>query len=137
MPMVAKTDREYRAMKWGKDALKIAKSSLDYIKDLDTRLKNAADVRKEVYTQPLGVTTPPPTTTPGVPLDVLNTAAQMAKGIQEAAQEAVREAMDDVKQQANSAAYEAAFKAAATVSKGQFIGAGIPVSTPPPPYGGR
>jgi len=36
------TDRQYRAMKWAKDALKIATASLDYIRNLDQRLHGAA-----------------------------------------------------------------------------------------------
>jgi hypothetical protein len=45
-----KTDREYRAMNWARDALKTAKSATDYVRGLDNRLRNAsqahADVRK-------------------------------------------------------------------------------------------
>lgn len=36
------SDREFRAMKWAKDALRMARSATDYIKDLDYRLRAAA-----------------------------------------------------------------------------------------------
>merc|ERR1719454_782359 len=36
------SDREFRAMKWAMDAMVIAKSATDYVKDLDNRLRNAA-----------------------------------------------------------------------------------------------
>eukprot|EP00443_Scrippsiella_acuminata_P119972 CAMPEP_0115626940 /NCGR_PEP_ID=MMETSP0272-20121206/28607_1 /TAXON_ID=71861 /ORGANISM="Scrippsiella trochoidea, Strain CCMP3099" /LENGTH=386 /DNA_ID=CAMNT_0003063319 /DNA_START=13 /DNA_END=1173 /DNA_ORIENTATION=+ len=36
------TDREYRSMKWAKDALRIATASLDYVRNLDQRLHGAA-----------------------------------------------------------------------------------------------
>merc|ERR1719240_2330472 len=42
-----RTDREFRAMKWAKDALKMAKSATDYIKDLDFRLRSAAKAHAE------------------------------------------------------------------------------------------
>lgn len=38
----AQSDREFRAMKWAMDAMTIAKSATDYVKDLDSRLRNAA-----------------------------------------------------------------------------------------------
>merc|ERR1719171_2592979 len=45
VPMPGKpqqSDREFRAMKWAMDAMTIAKSATDYVKDLDSRLRNAA-----------------------------------------------------------------------------------------------
>merc|ERR1719163_2735139 len=36
------SDREFRAMKWAMDAMTIAKSATDYVKDLDSRLRSAA-----------------------------------------------------------------------------------------------
>ena len=36
------SDREFRAMKWSMDAMTIAKGATDYVKDLDMRLRNAA-----------------------------------------------------------------------------------------------
>lgn len=45
VPMPGKpqqSDREFRAMKWAMDAMTIARSATDYVKDLDGRLRNAA-----------------------------------------------------------------------------------------------
>merc|ERR1719378_1097889 len=58
-----RTDREFRAMKWAKDALNIAKSATDYIKDLDFRLRNAAQAHANALAPnlvPGMVATPPP-----------------------------------------------------------------------------
>merc|ERR1719201_1564739 len=41
------TDREFRAMKWAMDAMTIAKGATDYIKDLDMRLRNAAQAHAD------------------------------------------------------------------------------------------
>ena len=37
-----RTDREFRAMKWAKDALEVATGATNYIRDLDQRLRKAA-----------------------------------------------------------------------------------------------
>jgi len=47
------SDREFRAMKWSMDAMTIAKGATDYIKDLDQRLRNAAQAHAEAL-EPTG-----------------------------------------------------------------------------------
>merc|ERR1719421_2057490 len=91
------TDRSFRAMKWAKDALKIAKASTDYIRDLDIRLRNAAEAHAEalapdlMHARAMAATSPPPTHNVG-PIDMAKTAAAMAGALATAAQNAIAQA---------------------------------------------
>merc|ERR1719316_1198392 len=91
-----RTDREFRAMKWAKDALKIAQHSQNYIRDLDQRLRNAAVAHANALAPDLmpdnvkaGGFPPPPSADSGPqPVDIASTAESMAKSIATAAKEA-------------------------------------------------
>ena len=115
-----KTDKEYRAMTWAKDALKIAKSPVDYVQDLDKRLRTAAEIRSAILSQPLpsAMTTPMPVSTTPPPYDLAKAVATMAASIAEAAKEAVKTAVEQMESQAKTAAEQAAQKAAMTVATG-------------------
>merc|ERR1719158_459319 len=91
------TDRSFRAMKWAKDALKIAKASTDYIRDLDMRLRNAAEAHANALAPDLMharamAGTPPPPVHPVGPIDMAKTAATMAGALATAAQNAIAQA---------------------------------------------
>jgi carbonic anhydrase len=113
-----RTDREFRAMKWAKDALAIAQHSQSYIRDLDTRLRNAAiahanalapDLMPEHVKQGLP---PPDATEAGVePIDMAKTAESMAKSIATAAKEAIADATRQISIEAKAAAAVAAKEA--------------------------
>jgi len=47
-------DREFKAMKWSMNAMNIAKSSINYIADLDSRLRNAAAAHAKALAPELG-----------------------------------------------------------------------------------
>jgi hypothetical protein len=65
-PHTEHTEREMRTMAWAVDAMKTAKDSTDYIKDLDSRLRNAAQANAAMLAPHLEVPGQPekmPTTT--------------------------------------------------------------------------
>merc|ERR1719454_1701609 len=80
------TDRSFRAMKWAKDALKIAKASTDYIRDLDVRLRNAAEAHANalapdlMHARAMAGTTPPPVVQV-TPIDMAKTSESMANAL--------------------------------------------------------
>mmetsp|Transcript_75172 Transcript_75172/g.164000 ORF Transcript_75172/g.164000 Transcript_75172/m.164000 type:complete len:164 (+) Transcript_75172:66-557(+) len=49
MPPADKADSQLRAMKWSRDALRVATASLDYVKNLDQRLHSAAEAQAEAF----------------------------------------------------------------------------------------
>merc|ERR550537_38053 len=88
------TDRSFRAMKWAKDALKIAKASTDYIRDLDIRLRNAAEAHAQALAPDLMHAramrnTPAPPVVQTTPIDMAKTATAMAGALATAAQGAI------------------------------------------------
>merc|ERR1719478_1497376 len=96
-----RTDREFRAMKWAKDALTVATSATDYIKDLDQRLRKAALAHARDLTDMVQPAAPPTASPTGMPggmpggpsaMDIEKTAAHMAQSINEAASSAIAEA---------------------------------------------
>merc|ERR1719217_444440 len=122
------TDRSFRAMKWAKDALKIAKASTDYIRDLDIRLRNAAEAHAEalapdlMHARAMAATPPPPTHNVG-PIDMAKTAAAMAGALATAAQNAIAQAAGALTIEAKQAA---AVQAAAAANS-------VPIATVAPP----
>merc|ERR1719453_38580 len=84
-----RTDREFQAMKWAKDALKLSKTASDYVYNLDTRLQKAARAHVDALAPDLGVAPATPAPKAAVkevsPVDMAKTAATMAKAIAQAA----------------------------------------------------
>jgi carbonic anhydrase len=121
-------DREYKAMKWSMDAMDIAKKSVDYVKNLDMRLRLAAqahadalDPRRDV---PPGETTMMYSTTPPLgnhmmcPKEMEDTATSMARTLAEDANEVVAQAKTDIMDTARTVAFSAANEAAKMVATG-------------------
>merc|ERR1719160_2198397 len=114
------TDRSFRAMKWAKDALKIAKASTDYIRDLDIRLRNAAEAHAEalapdlMHARAMAATSPPPVHNVG-PIDMAKTAATMAGALATAARNAIAQAAGALTIEAKQAAAVQAAAAANSV----------------------
>jgi hypothetical protein len=122
------TDRSFRAMKWAKDALKIAKASTDYIRDLDIRLRNAAEAHANALAPDLMharamANTPPPQSHASGPIDMAKTATAMANTLATAAQNAINVAAQTLTAEAKQAA---AVQAAAAANS-------VPVVTLAPP----
>lgn len=119
-----RTDREFRAMKWARDALKIAKSSTDYIRDLDFRLRAAAQAHADALTPnliPELLPTPPPIVGKEggpAPSEMAATAASMTTVIAGAAKEAIAQASKQIAVEVKAAAIEAAKEAAKVVKEG-------------------
>merc|ERR1719378_1254734 len=87
-----RTDREFRAMKWAKDALNIAQASTAYVRDLDTRLRNAAiahanALAPDLMPEHVKAGAPPPGAGPEgtKPIDIAKTAEGMTDAIAKAA----------------------------------------------------
>lgn len=122
------TDRSFRAMKWAKDALKIAKASTDYIRDLDIRLRNAAEAHANalapdlMHARAMANTPPPPAHDIG-PIDMAKTATAMANKLAISAQTAIASAAQQLTVEAQQAA---AVQAAAAASM-------VPIATIAPP----
>lgn len=132
------SDREFRAMKWAKDALTIAKGATDYVKDLDMRLRNAAQAHAQALQPQLGGTNTNTNQASiggfgGASLDASKpvggnmsmsmqqmeqTAETMTRTIALAAREAVQEASAEIAQQAHDTAMKAAHEAAEMVMYG-------------------
>jgi len=152
------SDREYRAMKWAKDALTIAKASTDYIRDLDQRLRDAAQAHANALApqlEPLTVggqivvpatagapagapplnAMGPPKKGPPQDMDMEKTAETMARALAGAAKQEIEEASQQISEQAKKAAIEAAKEAANMVENGQgnMLAMANSAGTPPPP----
>lgn len=127
-----RTDREFRAMKWATDALKVAKSATDYVKDLDARLRGAAQAHANALAPgftPVHMATPAPMAHQAgapQPIDIAKTAESMAKTIAQAAKQAISSATQQISIEAKSAALSAA-KDAANVAIAGLAPAPAPV----------
>jgi len=135
------SDREFRAMKWSMDAMTIAKGATDYVKDLDMRLRNAAQAHAQALSANLEPITPATkAAVPGQPvgqgapvmgqpqagqplskqqIQMENTAQTMTRAIAEAAREEVESATKVITAKAKEAAINAAREAAMIVNNGQ------------------
>jgi carbonic anhydrase len=135
-----RTDREFRAMKWAKDALEVATGATNYIKDLDQRLRKAALAHARALAPDLAdmISTPaPPTaapTGPGGPSasDIEATASHMAKTISEAAGEAIAEAKAQISAEAKKAADAAAARTAQMIADLPAVSPALQKNAPPP-----
>merc|ERR1719265_1908355 len=132
-----RTDREFRAMKWAKDALAIAQHSQNYVRDLDQRLRNAAIAHANALApdlMPEHVLTgaPPPDAGPGgtQPIDIAKTAEGMTTAIARAAKEAITEATHQISIEAKAAAAAAAKEATAMAAGAMPPIAGAPGAAP-------
>jgi carbonic anhydrase len=135
-----RTDREFRAMKWAKDALEVATGATDYIKDLDQRLRKAALAHARALAPDLTdmISTPPPATPP--PLgpsgpsasDIEATAAHMAQSISEAAGAAIADAKEQIAAEAKKAAAAAAEKTAQMIAELPAVAPALAVNTAAP-----
>lgn len=119
--VATRADREYRSMKWAKDALTVAATSLDYVRNLDQRLHYAARASAVKFTPHLIPLGPAPAPAP-VPVPAPDTAEQaalaMAATIAQATRDAVANATQQIATQAKTAAMQAAMDASALVLKG-------------------
>jgi len=128
------SDREFRAMKWAMDAMTIAKSSTDYIKDLDTRLRNAALAHAEALAAPIeplgeaGAMGPGGAgAAPGMKgaaggygeVHMEKTAETMARALADAARSEIEDASQEISVTAKKAALQAAREAAGMVMTGR------------------
>lgn len=119
-----RTDREFRATQYAKDALKVATSATSYVKDLDQRLRRAALAHARALAPDL--TDLVPTVAPVIKaqdlpeptdeVDVAATAAAMARSISAAASSAIDEAKASIATEARLAAEAAASETAKMVS---------------------
>merc|ERR1719281_589237 len=132
-----RTDREFRAMKWAKDALSIAQHSQNYIRDLDTRLRNAAIAHANALAPDLmpdhvKAGEPPPDAGPAgtQPIDIAKTAEGMTTAIARAAKEAISEATHQISIEAKAAAAAAAKEATALAAGAMPPIAGAPGAAP-------
>jgi len=130
-----RTDREFQAMKWAKDALKLSKTASDYVYNLDNRLQRAARAHVDALAPDLGIIPtkppPPPAVKEVSPVDMAKTAATMAKAIAQAAKEAIHSASEQIAKEAEQAAREAAKEAA--IEAGKDIA--LPTAKPAAPGG--
>jgi len=142
------SDREFRAMKWAMDAMTIAKSATDYVKDLDSRLRNAAQAHANALApqlEPLkvhgqvvvpgnaaqaaqaslgGVPMVDGLPAPGgvpqqSPLQMQKSAETMARTLATAAKEEIEDATREIEKRSKEVALEAAREAANMVMSGQ------------------
>jgi len=135
-----RTDREFRAMKWAKDAMKIATASQDYVRDLDNRLRNAAiahanalapDLMPEAPTKEEQMAKLAALNPPATPIDMAKTAETMAKAIATAAKEAINDAAKQISVEARAAAASAAKEATKMAKQGMPpMPAGAPGGAP-------
>jgi len=129
-----RTDREFQAMKWARDALHLSKTASDYIHGLDRKLQRAAQAHVSALAPDLypdyKVRGPDPEVVkrPSA-VDMTKTAAVMAKAIATAAKQAVADAASKIAREAEQAARDAA-REAATVATENMV-----MPTTPPPLG--
>jgi len=140
------SDREFRAMKWSMDAMTIAKSSVDYIKDLDSRLRNAAQAHADALAPdvvPLNVkgqSAAPASMGRNVgnlqsPEQMEQTARDMAHTLATAARAEIDDANKQISERSKTIAMDAARQAANIVGSGvgDINGYAYAVPTQPPP----
>lgn len=127
------SDREFRAMKWAMDAMTIAKSSTDYVKDLDQRLRRAAEAHANalaIRDEPLkvkgqvgaGLAAPGMVRNLSSPMQMKETARHMARSLAKAAREEIEDAMATISRKSKEVAMESARQAAGIVAGGQGMG---------------
>lgn len=115
VPVIAKnaarSDRDYRSMKWAKDALTISTYALDYVRNLDQRMHAAAQnsavnlAPHIVNVGPLPLPAPAPAPAPATASQL---AAAVAASITQATRAAVTAATAEISQEAKYAAFQAA-----------------------------
>jgi len=121
------TDRDFNAMKWAMDAMAISKNSADYIRDVDARLRNAAQAHADalaprIESHLMTTTTLAPLGEENYlmgPKEMERTAKHMARKLTEAAHEVIQQANQDITKQARAAALAAAREAARMVGTGR------------------
>jgi len=133
-----RTDREFRAMKWAKDALSISNEATAYVKDMDARLRAAAQAHANALAPDLmraavAQTTAPPAPKAASPLDMSKTSAEMAKAIAQAAKTAIADASHQIKVEAQRAAKQAAQEAAQMAAQALPPVSAVPAMLPAPP----
>merc|ERR1719326_221225 len=133
-----RTDREFRAMKWAKDALAISTEATNYVKDMDARLRAAAQAHANALAPDLmrtavAATTAPPAPKAPSPLDMSKTSAEMAKAIAQAAKTAIADASHQIKVEAQRAAKQAAQEAAQMAAQALPPVSAVPAMLPAPP----
>merc|ERR1719409_462595 len=127
------SDREYRAMKWAQDAMKIARHATAYVKDIDSRLRSAAQAHANALAPQLGPLTvhgqvivpgngvqaaeaslrgvptlaPLGTVAQQTPLEMQRTAEVMARTLAASAREEIEDATEEIHERAISAAKKA------------------------------
>jgi len=115
------TDKEYRAMKWAKDALRVATASLDYVRNLDQRLHGAAQASAAALA-PINLGSPAPAPAPapatGATVSPELAAASMAAMISQAAKLAIQNATAQMAAEADANAVEVARVATKMVLEG-------------------
>jgi len=138
------SDREYRAMRWAMDAMTMAKSATAYVKDLDGRLRDAAQAHANALAptlEPLtvngqvvvpgaanaqqsGQAAPPSQPGPSKPspMKMEKTAEQMARTLATAAKEEIEDATREISKRSKEVAMEAAREAANQVMAGAQAG---------------
>jgi hypothetical protein len=112
------TDSQFHAMKWAKDALRVAVASAGYVKDLDDRLRYAAIAHfneLQPYNDRSTTAAPPGwmfggTTTPPMS-DAEIMANKLAMSIKKVTQDAIRKASDEIVSTAKNSAVTAAQEA--------------------------
>jgi len=135
------SDREFRAMKWAMDAMTIAKSSTDYVKDLDQRLRKAAEAHANalaIREEPLkvqgqvggGLDAPGEVGNLNSPLQMQATARQMARTLAKAAREEIENAMTTISRKSKEVAMESARQAAGIVGHGEGNSMAMAVAVP-------
>jgi len=128
------SDREFQAMKWAMDAMKISKGATDYIKDLDNRLRNAAEAHSEALAPGLEPLNPAAHVVAvgsaeaeqarmqnalEAQVAMQDTAKTMAKKLAEVAREEVEDATKQISGKSKEIAIQAAREAALMVRTGQ------------------
>jgi len=108
-----KTDREYRAIKMSRDALKVATAATDYVRQLDGRLREASAAHAQALQAALPVAAAPaPAAGPMLdPASVMippspgmsQVAADAAKAISSAAETAIKKATTEISKSAEAA----------------------------------
>jgi len=147
----AMPDREYQAMYTASNSLRAAKQTLDYVTDVDHRIRQAALAHARELMP--GAPTPYDTTTtiapldsaaaigagfdptkPLSPMDLAKMAGRMADGMAAAAKDAMHEATNELHARVNEVAKKEGFEAARAVGESIFPG-GWPVGHPNAPSG--
>lgn len=109
-PQRAADAEKRRSMKWAKDALQIAKASLDYVRNLDARVANASEAKVTILapSRSGGVVAGAPSPAGADQPTSENAAVAMAATMAEVAKEAVRGASQRISEEIHDAAIAAA-----------------------------